>query len=249
SPLVEASKTPDIPISRQGTVVNSRGTVGLGHFYLLENALDHLLGGEVLRLGFVRQRDAVAEDVVGDRLHVLGRDEPAVPQERVRARREVQVDGRARRGAVVDVAGQLLEAAARRVARREYYTNYVILHFRIDVDVADHLVRLDELPGRHHRVELERRLPGDPVHDQELFRPRRIADLHLEHEPVDLSLGQRVGALLLDRVLRRQHEERRRQRKRLVADGDLLLLHALEQGALHLGGRAVDLVGEDQVGE
>src|SRR5262249_46973866 len=79
SPLVEASKTPDIPISRQGTVVNSRGTVGLGHFYLLENALDHLLGGEVLRLGFVRQRDAVAEDVVGDRLHVLGGDETAVP--------------------------------------------------------------------------------------------------------------------------------------------------------------------------
>ena len=40
----------------------------------------------------------------------------------------------------------------------------------------------------------------------------RIADHDLEHEPVDLRLGQRIGALLLDRVLRGQHEERLRQR-------------------------------------
>ena len=30
---------------------------------------------------------------------------------------------------------------------------------------------------------------------------------------------------------------------------DLALLHHLQQGALHLGGRAVDLVGQQQVGE
>ena len=29
-----------------------------------------------------------------------------------------------------------------------------------------------------------------------------------EHEAVELRLGQRIGAFLLDRVLRRQHEER-----------------------------------------
>jgi hypothetical protein len=32
----------------------------------------------------------------------------------------------------------------------------------------------------------------------------------LEHEAVELRLGQRIGAFLLDRVLRRQHEERAR---------------------------------------
>ena len=36
---------------------------------------------------------------------------------------------------------------------------------------------------------------------------------------------------------------------RLAADGHLPLLHRLEQGALHLGGRAVDFVGQQQVGE
>ncbi len=33
----------------------------------------------------------------------------------------------------------------------------------------------------------------------------------------------------------------------LVADGDLLFLHGFKQRALHLGGRAVDFVGEDQL--
>jgi hypothetical protein len=31
----------------------------------------------------------------------------------------------------------------------------------------------------------------------------------LEHEPVEVSLGRRTGALHLDRVLGREHEERR----------------------------------------
>ena len=76
---------------------------------------------------------------------------------------------------------------------------------------------------------------------------RRVADAQLQQEAVDLRLGQRVGALLLDRVLRGQHQERVRQRERLAADGHLALLHRLEQRALHLGRRAVDLVGQDDV--
>jgi len=36
---------------------------------------------------------------------------------------------------------------------------------------------------------------------------------------------------------------------RRVAQGDLALFHGLEQGALHLGGGAVDFVRQDEVGE
>ncbi len=39
------------------------------------------------------------------------------------------------------------------------------------------------------------------------------------------------------------------QREGLAADGHLLLLHRLQQRALHLGGRAVDLVRQQEVGE
>ena len=76
-----------------------------------------------------------------------------------------------------------------------------------------------------------------------------IGDARLEHETVHLRLGERIGTLLLEGVLRSQHEERLRQRIGLVADGHLPLLHGLQQGALHLGGRTVDLVGQDEVGE
>ena len=77
----------------------------------------------------------------------------------------------------------------------------------------------------------------------------RIADLQFQHEAVHLRFGQRISAFLLDGILRGQHEERFVELVGLVADGDLLFLHGFEQRALHLGGRAVDFVGEDEVGE
>ena len=76
-----------------------------------------------------------------------------------------------------------------------------------------------------------------------------ILDDELEEEAVGLGLGQRVGALLLDGILRGHHEERLGQRVRAAADRHLALLHGLKQRALDLGGGAVDLVGEDEVGE
>ena len=85
--------------------------------------------------------------------------------------------------------------------------------------------------------------------DDELVHLRRIRDEHLHHEAVDLRLGQRVRALGLDGVLRRHDEERLRDAVRLAADRDLALLHDLEERALHLRRRAVDLVSEEQVRE
>ena len=85
--------------------------------------------------------------------------------------------------------------------------------------------------------------------DLEFLVLARVADVDVEHEPVELRFGQRIGAFLLDRVLRRQHEERLRQPVLLAAGGHLVLLHRFEQRGLRLGRRAVDLVGEDHVGE
>jgi hypothetical protein len=78
---------------------------------------------------------------------------------------------------------------------------------------------------------------------------RREGHAQLDEEAVELRLRQRVGALHLQRILRRQHEERRVQ---LVADlgyRHRLLLHRLEQRRLRLGRGAVDLVGEQDIGE
>jgi hypothetical protein len=63
--------------------------------------------------------------------------------------------------------------------------------------------------------------PVMPVHDGALLLAGRVAHAHHQHEAVDLRLGQRVGALLLDRVLRRHHDEGLGQLEGRVADGDL----------------------------
>ena len=90
---------------------------------------------------------------------------------------------------------------------------------------------------------------GRHLDDAELLLLLGVIDEDVEHEAVLLRLGQRIGAFLLDGVLRRQHEERVGQLVPGAADGDLPLLHGFEQGGLRLGRRAVDLVGEDDVGE
>ena len=77
----------------------------------------------------------------------------------------------------------------------------------------------------------------------------RVADRRAQQEAVELGLGQRVGALVLDRVLGGDHEERPGERVGHAVGGDLALLHGLEQRGLGLGRRPVDLVGQDQVGE
>ena len=49
---------------------------------------------------------------------------------------------------------------------------------------------------------------GAALHDLQLLLLRRVVDEDHEHEAVELRFGQRIGALLLDRILRREHEER-----------------------------------------
>src|SRR4051794_1459395 len=90
---------------------------------------------------------------------------------------------------------------------------------------------------------------GGQRQDAVLLRFRWIVDDHVEHEAIELRLGQRIGALLLDRVLRREHEQRTLERVADAVHRHLVFLHRLEQGRLRLRRRAVDLVGEDHVGK
>ena len=75
---------------------------------------------------------------------------------------------------------------------------------------------------------------GRPPGDLELLLEARVLHEHLEHEAVLLRFGQRVGAFLLDRVLRREHEERVGELVADAADRYLPLLHRFEQRGLRL---------------
>jgi hypothetical protein len=72
----------------------------------------------------------------------------------------------------------------------------------------------------------------------------RIADLDCHQEAIELRLGQRVGADLLDGVLRGDDEKRVGQLARLAVLRHLPLFHRLHQRALRFRRRAVDFVGE-----
>ena len=77
----------------------------------------------------------------------------------------------------------------------------------------------------------------------------RVGDQDLHEEAVELRFRQRVGALHLDGVLGGHHQEGAVQLVGSGAAGDGALLHGFEQRRLRFGGGAVDLVGQNQVGE
>src|SRR5438105_15560648 len=73
--------------------------------------------------------------------------------------------------------------------------------------------------------------------------------MEIQHEAIDLRFWKGVGAFLLDRVLRGKDQERLFEQLRGAADRHLLLLHRLQQRRLQLSRRAIDFVGENDVGE
>ena len=78
---------------------------------------------------------------------------------------------------------------------------------------------------------------------------RRIADAEAYEKAVELRLRQRVRAVELLRVLRRDHEERFFEFVRFTVDRNLPLVHRFEERTLRLGRSAVDLVGEENLRE
>src|SRR6266516_2791403 len=87
------------------------------------------------------------------------------------------------------------------------------------------------------------------VDDAQQIGGLREIDHDLEQEAVELGLGQRIGPLHFEGILRGEHEEWLRKRARAISDADRALLHAFEQGRLRLGGGAIDLVGQHDVRE
>jgi hypothetical protein len=119
-----------------------------------------------------------------------------------------------------------------------------------DARVPDGELDGDHLASRQHRLELVNRVMLQLGADNLQLRGAvDIAQLHGDGEAVELALGQRVGAVLLQRVLGRYHEQRLGQ---IVADpiyGDRVLLHRFEQGRLSTRSGPVHLVEQDHVGE
>ena len=111
--------------------------LGSRHGQRVENLLDDVLRGDVFRLGLVADRDAMAQHVGREFLHVLRRDVAAAVEERRGARGQRQIDRGARRGAVLDVAVEI-QPCGLRVARRQHHVHDVVPDLVVHVDRVDH---------------------------------------------------------------------------------------------------------------
>jgi len=61
---------------------------------------------------------------------------------------------------------------------------------------------------------------------------RRVAHADPHQEAIELRFRERIGAVMLDRILRGNHEKRIGQRERFAVDGDLRFIHGFEQCGL-----------------
>ncbi len=132
---------------------------------------------------------------------------------------------------------------------REGHAHGVVAHALADGDAAHEALVGEDGVAIEDWLNFVLRAGGGARDDLAEVGARGVADLQLEEEAVELGLGQRVGAFLLDGVLRRHHEEGRFERVRCAIDGDAALLHGFEEGGLRLGRGAVDLVGEEDLRE
>ena len=178
----------------------------------------------------------------GHGLHVVGRHVVA-PVERCTATRELEQRERATR--------RRADLNRLRVSGRGDDVDHVEADRLRDVDLLDRSLHLEQRLPVDERLQLDLVLTalGAVDEHQPLVLAGRIADRHAQQEAVELRLGERIGALVLDRVLRREHEERRPEPARLAFDRHLAFLHRLEQRRLGLRRGAVDLVGEQEVRE
>ena len=185
----------------------------------------------------------------GDLLHVFdGHGKPPVHGGQGLAALDQELPG-ARAGAPVD---QVLHELRRRNVlwpRRSNQAGHVLHYVLAHRHLAYQVLQVHDGLARKDLADLDLLAAGGLRQDPLFLRRGGVVDLDVEHEAVQLGLGQRVGAFLLDGVLRGDGEKRLRQGVGLLAHGHLTLLHGLEQGCLGLGRRAVDFVGQQDAGK
>src|SRR6266849_4354792 len=126
----------------------------------------------------------------------------------------------------------------------------VIVQAGVDFDVRNGVLHGQNIADICDRIERIERIIANALAQNFLFRfVRGIAHFDAHQKAVELRFRQGIGAVMLDRILRGDHEERLRQRERFAVDSDLCFVHGFEKRGLRARGGAIDFVGEDDVGE
>ena len=174
---------------------------GPGHRHRGEDVAEHVGGGEPAQLGVGGEEQPVLEHHRRDPLHVVGHHvvRPRLAASAMPARCSASAPWARAEGEVVVTAGRVGEI------------DDVVPQRRGDVDRRDRLGDGGDLGRADHGLQcLDREVARLRLEDRHLGGSVRVAHLDAHEEAVELCLGQRIRALELDRVLRRDHHERRR---------------------------------------
>ncbi len=133
--------------------------------------------------------------------------------------------------------------------RRADEAHRVARDFFGDDDLPHEILKVQDVGPRQHALRHLRLGARRLRHDRDLVVLVQISNHDVEHEAIELRFGQRICALELDGILRGEDEERPFERIGPPRRRDVVLLHRLEEGGLRFRRRAVDLVGEDDLGE
>ena len=156
-------------------------------------------------------------------------------EQRVDARGLRDRDRGARRSPVAHVVTHALRSGGAAGVSRRAQAADVLRHRLRQVDAPGAFVEGLELGQTGDRLGLGRPPVTARLHDLgQDFGADRL-DQHLKQEAVQLRFREGIGALHLDRVLRRQHEEGLRQITGFAQHGHAALGHGLEQRRLRLG--------------
>ena len=194
-------------------------------------------------------KNAVAQHGSGQRRDVLVGDVIAAAGKRARLGGEHDELRGANAAAVVHIFLDEVRRVLVLEARGAHEVHHVLGDRFGDRHHAHQLLKIENLLRVGDRLHLRDARGGGQVDHFHFVVRAQVIEHGVEQEAVELRFGQRIGAFELDRVLRGQHEERRRQLVLMAAHGAGKLLHGFEQRRLRLGRRAVDFVGQQDVAE
>src|SRR3954467_5532274 len=241
-----------MPASTSGGRGASVGMRALADRDRLEQPRDDLIGVDAVGLRLEIEQDSVAQDRRRHRADVLRRRGAPPFEQRARLGPEHERLAGARTGAPFHPVTNRFGHAVRRPSRRPAGADdreRVVDHVRRRRNVADQMTHRFDVGGGGDRPDCRFLVARRRRQDAVLLRRRRVVDDDVEHEAIELRFRQRVGAFLLDRVLRGEDEQRTLQFITDAVHRHLVLLHRLQQRRLRLRRRPVDLVGEDHVRE
>jgi len=194
----------------------------------VEQPLDDILGAHALGLGLEIGADTMAQHRNGDFANVVDGDrESAVHGGECLAAVNQELP-RPRPGAPIDQLAHEVGGPIALGPRGPHQPRHILDDVLANRDRAHQFLQVQDRAAGEHLANFGLFVARGGRKDRLFLEGRGVVDLDVEHEPVELRFGQRIGAFLLDWVLGCDRKERLWQGISRLTNRDFSLLHGLQ---------------------